>query len=150
MRRGLRRHAEPGPAADQFRAGERLVARTNADALAIAIGTSHVARKFSRLPTGDTLTMARIAAIHAAVPNTPLVMHGSSSVPQEWLDILRQYGGEIPETYGVSVKETAVCCQVLSLALGDTRATPGTLSTTRFPSLAHWNSIFEMPLNTVQ
>ena len=82
-----------------------FVARTGVDALAIAIGTSHGAYKFSRPPTGDTLAIARIAAIHAAVPNTHLVMHGSSSVPQEWLDILRQYGGDIPETYGVPVEE---------------------------------------------
>jgi fructose-bisphosphate aldolase class II len=82
-----------------------FVARTGVDALAIAIGTSHGAYKFSRPPTGDTLAIARIAAIHAAVPHTHLVMHGSSSVPQEWLDILRQYGGDIPETYGVPVEE---------------------------------------------
>ena len=82
-----------------------FVARTGVDALAIAIGTSHGAYKFSRPPTGDTLAIDRIAAIHAAVPNTHLVMHGSSSVPQEWLDILRQYGGDIPETYGVPVEE---------------------------------------------
>jgi fructose-bisphosphate aldolase class II len=82
-----------------------FVARTGVDALAIAIGTSHGAYKFSRPPTGDTLAIARIAAIHAAVPDTHLVMHGSSSVPQEWLDILRQYGGDIPETYGVPVEE---------------------------------------------
>ncbi len=82
-----------------------FVARTGVDALAIAIGTSHGAYKFSRPPTGDTLAIERIAAIHAAVPNTHLVMHGSSSVPQEWLAILRQYGGDIPETYGVPVDE---------------------------------------------
>jgi fructose-bisphosphate aldolase class II len=83
----------------------RFVAATGVDALAIAIGTSHGAYKFSRPPTGDILDIARIAAIHAAVPGTHLVMHGSSSVPQEWLAIIRQYGGDLPETYGVPVEE---------------------------------------------
>ena len=82
-----------------------FVARTGVDALAIAIGTSHGAYKFTRQPTGDILAMDRIAAIHAQVPNTHLVMHGSSSVPQEWLAIIRQYGGDIKETYGVPVEE---------------------------------------------
>ena len=82
-----------------------FVARTGVDALAIAIGTSHGAYKFTRKPTGDILAMDRIAAIHAQVPNTHLVMHGSSSVPQEWLAIIRQYGGDIKETYGVPVEE---------------------------------------------
>ncbi|MBL8324602.1 MAG: fructose-bisphosphate aldolase class II [Rubrivivax sp.] len=82
-----------------------FVARTGVDALAIAIGTSHGAYKFSRQPTGDILAMARIAAIHEAVPAAHLVMHGSSSVPQEWLSIIRRYGGDIKETYGVPVEE---------------------------------------------
>ena len=82
-----------------------FVARTGVDALAIAIGTSHGAYKFSRQPTGDILAIDRIAAIHAAVPDTHLVMHGSSSVPQKWLEIVRRYGGDIPETYGVPVEE---------------------------------------------
>jgi fructose-bisphosphate aldolase class II len=82
-----------------------FVAGTGVDALAIAIGTSHGAYKFSRQPTGDILAIDRIAEIHAAVPNTHLVMHGSSSVPQEWLEILRRHGGVIPETYGVPVEE---------------------------------------------
>jgi fructose-bisphosphate aldolase class II len=82
-----------------------FVARTGVDALAIAIGTSHGAYKFTRQPTGDILAMDRIAEIHAAVPNTHLVMHGSSSVPQEWLAIIREYGGDIKETYGVPVAE---------------------------------------------
>jgi fructose-bisphosphate aldolase, class II len=82
-----------------------FVARTGVDALAIAIGTSHGAYKFTRKPTGDILAIDRIAAIHAQIPNTHLVMHGSSSVPQEWLAIIRQYGGEIKETYGVPVEE---------------------------------------------
>ena len=82
-----------------------FVARTGVDALAIAIGTSHGAYKFTRKPTGDILAIDRIAQIHAAVPATHLVMHGSSSVPQEWLEIIRQYGGRIKETYGVPVEE---------------------------------------------
>ncbi len=84
---------------------KEFVARTGVDALAIAIGTSHGAYKFTRKPTGDILAIDRIAQIHAAVPNTHLVMHGSSSVPQEWLAIIRQYGGDIKETYGVPVEE---------------------------------------------
>lgn len=82
-----------------------FVAKTGVDALAIAIGTSHGAYKFTRPPTGDILAIDRIAAIHAAVPNTHLVMHGSSSVPQEWLAIIREYGGDIKQTYGVPVEE---------------------------------------------
>jgi len=83
------------------------VARTAdlVDALAIAIGTSHGAYKFTREPTGDILAIGRIAQIHAAVPDTHLVMHGSSSVPQEWLQIIRRYGGEIRPTFGVPVDE---------------------------------------------
>jgi len=83
----------------------RFVQETQLDALAIAIGTSHGAYKFTRPPTGDVLAIDRIAQIHAAIPNTHLVMHGSSSVPQEWLAIIRQYGGELKETYGVPVEE---------------------------------------------
>ena len=82
-----------------------FVARTGVDALAIAIGTSHGAYKFSRQPTGDILAMERISAIHAQIPQTHLVMHGSSSVPQEWLAIIRQYGGDIKQTFGVPVEE---------------------------------------------
>ncbi|MHB1274157.1 MAG: class II fructose-bisphosphate aldolase [Rhodanobacter sp.] len=82
-----------------------FVARTGVDALAIAIGTSHGAYKFTRQPTGDILAIERIAAIHATVPDTHLVMHGSSSVPQEWLAIIREHGGEIKQTYGVPVDE---------------------------------------------
>ena len=82
-----------------------FVQRTGVDALAIAIGTSHGAYKFTRPPTGDTLAIDRIADIHARLPNTHLVMHGSSSVPQEWLAIIREYGGQIKETYGVPVEE---------------------------------------------
>ncbi len=82
-----------------------FVAKTGVDALAIAIGTSHGAYKFTRKPTGDILAMDRIAAIHASVPNTHLVMHGSSSVPQEWLEVIRKYGGKMKETYGVPVEE---------------------------------------------
>ena len=82
-----------------------FVAKTKVDALAIAIGTSHGAYKFTKPPTGDILAIERIKEIHARIPNTHLVMHGSSSVPQEWLEIINQYGGEIPETYGVPVEE---------------------------------------------
>ena len=72
---------------------------------AIAIGTSHGAYKFTRKPTGDILAIERIKEIHRRIPNTHLVMHGSSSVPQEWLDIIREYGGDMKETYGVPVEE---------------------------------------------
>ena len=89
---------DPGEAAD-------FVARTGVDALAIAIGTSHGAYKFSRQPTGDILAIDRIKAIHARLPNTHLVMHGSSSVPQEWLTVIREFGGELEETYGVPIEE---------------------------------------------
>lgn len=82
-----------------------FVADTNVDALAIAVGTSHGAYKFTRPPTGDILAIERIKEIHAALPNTHLVMHGSSSVPQEWLAIINQYGGDIKETYGVPVEQ---------------------------------------------
>ena len=82
-----------------------FVERTGVDALAIAIGTSHGAYKFSRKPTGDILAIDRIKQIHARIPNTHLVMHGSSSVPQEWLEIIRKYGGQLKETYGVPVEE---------------------------------------------
>ena len=82
-----------------------FVRETGVDALAIAIGTSHGAYKFSRQPTGDILSIDRIKQIHARIPNTHLVMHGSSSVPQEWLDVIRAHGGRIKETYGVPVDE---------------------------------------------
>jgi fructose-bisphosphate aldolase class II len=82
-----------------------FVNATQVDALAIAIGTSHGAYKFTRPPTGDILAIDRIKAIHARIPNTHLVMHGSSSVPQEYLQMIREYGGNIRETYGVPVEE---------------------------------------------
>jgi fructose-bisphosphate aldolase class II len=82
-----------------------FVERTQVDALAIAIGTSHGAYKFTRKPTGEILAISRIEEIHNRLPNTHLVMHGSSSVPQEWLDMINEYGGQIPETYGVPVEE---------------------------------------------
>jgi fructose-bisphosphate aldolase, class II len=82
-----------------------FVQRTGVDALAIAIGTSHGAYKFTRKPTGDILAIDRIKAIHARIPDTHLVMHGSSSVPQDWLQVIRENGGEIKETYGVPVEE---------------------------------------------
>jgi fructose-bisphosphate aldolase class II len=88
---------DPDEAAD-------FVAKTGVDALAVAIGTSHGAYKFTRPPTGDILDIGRIKAIHARIPSTHLVMHGSSSVPQEWLAVIREFGGDIRETYGVPVE----------------------------------------------
>jgi fructose-bisphosphate aldolase class II len=82
-----------------------FVSKTNVDALAIACGTSHGAYKFTRPPTGDILAIDRIKDIHKRIPNTHLVMHGSSSVPQDWLAIINEFGGEIPETYGVPVEQ---------------------------------------------
>jgi len=84
---------------------ERFVAETGVDALAVAIGTSHGAYKFTRKPTGDVLAMDRIEEIHRRLPNCHLVMHGSSSVPQELQDIINRYGGEIRPTFGVPVEE---------------------------------------------
>ncbi len=89
---------DPDEAAD-------FVKKTGVDALAIAIGTSHGAYKFTRKPTGDILAIGRIKEIHARIPNTHLVMHGSSSVPQDLLKIIRDNGGEMKETYGVPVEE---------------------------------------------
>lgn len=89
---------DPDQAADFVRA-------TEVDALAIAIGTSHGAYKFSRPPTGEVLVIDRIKAIHARLPDTHLVMHGSSSVPQDWLATINAYGGKMPETYGVPIEE---------------------------------------------
>ncbi len=83
----------------------QFVQATQLDALAIAIGTSHGAYKFTRPPTGDVLAISRVKAIHARIPNTHLVMHGSSSVPQDLLALINQYGGKMKETYGVPVKE---------------------------------------------
>jgi len=82
-----------------------FVKATGLDALAIAIGTSHGAYKFTRKPTGDILAISRVKEIHARIPNTHLVMHGSSSVPQELLEIIRAHGGKMKETYGVPVEE---------------------------------------------
>lgn len=82
-----------------------FVRRTQLDALAIAIGTSHGAYKFTRKPTGDILSIQRVKEIHARLPNTHLVMHGSSSVPQELLAEIREFGGDMKETYGVPVEE---------------------------------------------
>jgi len=89
---------DPDEAAD-------FVRKTKVDALAIAIGTSHGAYKFTRPPTGDILAIDRIKEIHRRIPNTHLVMHGSSSVPQDWLKIINTYGGDMGETYGVPVEE---------------------------------------------
>ncbi len=82
-----------------------FVMRTQLDALAIAIGTSHGAYKFTRKPTGDILAIQRVKDIHARIPNTHLVMHGSSSVPQDLLAEIRKYGGDMKETYGVPVED---------------------------------------------
>ncbi len=89
---------DPDQAAD-------FVERTGVDALAVAVGTSHGAYKFRKPPTGETLAIDRIAEIHRRVPDVALVMHGSSSVPQEWLRVINEFGGDIPETYGVPVEE---------------------------------------------
>lgn len=83
----------------------QFVRETQVDALAIACGTSHGAYKFSRPPTDDILAIDRIKAIHERIPDTHLVMHGSSSVPQDWLEVINEYGGAIPETYGVPVAQ---------------------------------------------
>ena len=83
----------------------QFVKATGLDALAIAIGTSHGAYKFTRPPTGDVLAISRVKEIHARIPNTHLVMHGSSSVPQDLLALINQYGGKMKETYGVPVAE---------------------------------------------
>jgi len=83
----------------------QFVKATGVDALAIACGTSHGAYKFSRPPTGDILAIDRIKAIHDRIPNTHLVMHGSSSVPQDWLAIINEFGGAIPQTYGVPIEQ---------------------------------------------
>jgi len=83
----------------------QFVEATGVDALAVAIGTSHGAYKFTKAPTGDVLDMDRIEAIHAKLPNTHLVMHGSSSVPQDLQDIINEFGGNIKQTYGVPVEE---------------------------------------------
>ncbi len=82
-----------------------FVKKTAVDALAIAIGTSHGAYKFTRPPTGDILAIQRVKEIHARIPNTHLVMHGSSSVPQDWLKMINDYGGDMGQTYGVPVEE---------------------------------------------
>jgi fructose-bisphosphate aldolase class II len=88
-----------------------FVTQTGIDALAIAIGTSHGAYKFSRKPTGDILSIEQVKKIHHKIPNTHLVMHGSSSVPQEWLNTIRKHGGELKETYGVPVEEIKIAIQ---------------------------------------
>ncbi|WAR45625.1 class II fructose-bisphosphate aldolase [Methylomonas rapida] len=82
-----------------------FVEQTQVDALAVAIGTSHGAYKFSKPPTGEVLVISRLKELQQRLPNTHFVMHGSSSVPQEWLKIINDYGGDIPETYGVPVEE---------------------------------------------
>lgn len=83
----------------------RFVAETKLDALAVAVGTSHGAYKFTRKPDGEILAIDVIEKIHKKLPNTHMVMHGSSSVPQELQDLINAYGGAIPQTYGVPVEE---------------------------------------------
>ena len=83
----------------------KFVEATNVDALAIAIGTSHGAYKFTKPPTGDVLAISRVKEIHACIPDTHLVMHGSSSVPQDWLAVINEHGGQMGVTYGVPVAE---------------------------------------------
>ncbi|MDD2760149.1 MAG: fructose-bisphosphate aldolase class II [Methylomonas sp.] len=82
-----------------------FVKQTRVDALAVAIGTSHGAYKFSKPPTGEVLVISRLKELQQRLPNTHFVMHGSSSVPQDWLKVINEYGGDIPETYGVPVAE---------------------------------------------
>lgn len=94
----LKHLTDPDQAAD-------FVAQTGVDALAVAIGTSHGAYKFTKKPTGDVLVMTVIEKIHKKLPNTHMVMHGSSSVPKELLDIINEFGGQMKETYGVPVEE---------------------------------------------
>lgn len=90
--------------ADPDEAAE-FVRQTQVDALAVAIGTSHGAYKFSKPPTGEVLVISRLKALQQRLPNTHFVMHGSSSVPQDWLKVINEYGGAIPQTYGVPVEE---------------------------------------------
>jgi fructose-bisphosphate aldolase class II len=82
-----------------------FVKQTQVDALAVAIGTSHGAYKFSKPPTGEVLVISRLKTLQQRLPNTHFVMHGSSSIPQDWLQVINEYGGEIPQTYGVPVDE---------------------------------------------
>lgn len=82
-----------------------FVKQTQIDALAVAIGTSHGAYKFSKPPTGEVLVISRLKALQQRLPNTHFVMHGSSSIPQDWLKVINEYGGDIPQTYGVPVSE---------------------------------------------
>jgi fructose-bisphosphate aldolase class II len=89
---------DPAQAAD-------FVGRTHVDALAIAVGTPHGAFTFTRGPGGESLAIPRIRDIHARIPTTHLVLHGSSSVPQEWLAVIREFGGEVPEVRGVPVEQ---------------------------------------------
>ncbi len=95
---GLEHVTDPHQAVD-------FVAKTGVDALAIAIGTSHGAYKFSKAPTGDVLKMDRLIEIHKLLPETHLVMHGSSSVPKDLQDIINQYGGKLKPTWGVPIEE---------------------------------------------
>eukprot|EP01034_Spumella_vulgaris_P028328 gene28328-35167_t len=126
----------------------QFVKATGLDALAIAIGTSHGAYKFSRKPTGDILAISRVKEIHARIPNTHLVMHGSSSVPQDLLALINQYGGKMKETYGVPVEEIQEAIKFgvrkinidTDIRLAMTAAVPLVLLTSDFTSYT-WRSM---------
>ena len=113
----------------------RFVKDTGVDALAIAVGTSHGAYKFTRPPTGDVLRIDRIKEIHQALPNTHIVMHGSSSVPQEWLKVINEHGGKIGETYGVPVEEIV---EASNTASAKSTSIPTCASPLPVPSAASW------------
>jgi fructose-bisphosphate aldolase, class II, Calvin cycle subtype len=119
---------DPDEAAD-------FVKATNVDALAIACGTSHGAYKFTKPPTGDILAIDRIRAIHERIPTTHLVMHGSSSVPQEWLAVINQFGGEIPETYGVPVEQIV---EGIKYGVARSTSTPTCVWRLPVPCVASW------------
>src|SRR6476646_4714594 len=105
-----------------------FVEQTGVDALAVAIGTSHGAYKFTRKPTGEILAISRIEEIHRRLPNTHLVMHGSSSVPEDLIALINQYGGKIPETYGVPLEE--IQKGIKSFVCNDTVTTDNRLAIT--------------------
>ena len=107
----LEHHADSAQAPDHSRLltdpdeAVEFIKQTGVDALAVAIGTSHGAYKFSKPPTGEVLVISRLKTLQQRLPNTHFVMHGSSSVPQDWLKVINEHGGRIPETYGVPVAE---------------------------------------------
>ncbi|CAG1771862.1 partial fructose-bisphosphate aldolase, class II, partial [uncultured bacterium] len=101
----LEQHNDPSQLLTDPEEAVEFVKQTQIDALAVAIGTSHGAYKFSKPPTGEVLVINRLKQLQQRLPNTHFVMHGSSSIPQDWLHIINQHGGNIPETYGVPVEE---------------------------------------------